>query len=575
VATELISLGILFLCAIIGGIIAARLKQPAVFGLLLVGAIVGPGALNLVQDPNIIKWMADFGAILILFIIGLEFDVSKIMKLGARSILIGMLKFAIVLFVGYETTLILGFSSKVALFVGVILSFSSTVVVVKVLEQKEMFSRKEVPLLVAVLIIEDIIAVLALTFFSGLKDSNAGLTSTFEHIIFSIGILIFAYFIMIKILKYMINIVLKNNSDESVLTLLSLAIGALFSYLAFYLGLTPSFGAFLAGSLIASLPNAKEYGRAIHPFAMILTSVFFISMGTLVDFKSIELNIALIVALLLTIFITRFIAIGFLTYLLANFKNDQPYFSSIAMISVGEFSLLVAKESEAFGLGIDLVTITAAIIFISAIIMSISINYSEKIHSKLNSGLPLKTKLKLERMSDYLRKFFDQLEIETYFTKKLKSDSKIVFAMVILAVLAFFVLRRISIFIKLNFHPIALYSYYLLCSVLMLYLLRLTYKKIREVHHTLSVILTNVDSSRNLKKCYKIINNLVLTLSLFLVAMLFPLLMFALNLNVWANFIPLALIFVACYLMKKMAMLIDGHPHYAPSYNASFSFSKF
>ena len=182
-ATELISLGILFLCAIVGGIIANRLKQPAVFGLLLVGAIIGPSSLNLVKDANMIKIMADFGAILMLFIIGLEFDVSKLVKLGARSILIGLLKVAIILFFGYEMTLLLGFSSKIALFAGVILSFSSTVVVVKILEQKEMFRRKEVPLLIAVLIIDDVIAVFALTFFSGIKDATTSLMSTFEHII--------------------------------------------------------------------------------------------------------------------------------------------------------------------------------------------------------------------------------------------------------------------------------------------------------------------------------------------------------------------------------------------------------
>ena len=128
-AAELVSLGILFVCAIIGGIIATRFKQPAVFGLLLVGALVGPHALKLVDNVDMITSMADIGAILMLFTIGLEFDVSKLMKLGARSLLIGLLKFAIVLFFGYQATLLMGFSTKVALFIGVILSFSSTVVV--------------------------------------------------------------------------------------------------------------------------------------------------------------------------------------------------------------------------------------------------------------------------------------------------------------------------------------------------------------------------------------------------------------------------------------------------------------
>ena len=572
--TELISLGILFFCAIIGGIIAARFKQPAVFGLLLVGAVIGPNLLNLVQDLSMIKIMADFGAILILFIIGLEFDVSKLMKLGARSILIGLLKFAIVLFFGYEVTLLMGFGSKAALFIGVILSFSSTIVVIKVLEQKEMFRRKEVPLLIAVLIIEDILAVLALTFFSGVKDSSSGLISTFERIIFSIAILIFVYLVMMKILKYAVNIILKNSSDESVLTFLSLGIGASFSYFAFYLGLTPSAGAFLAGSLIASLPNAKEYSKVIQPYSLIFTSIFFIAMGTLVDFKTIQLNLALITALILVVLISRLIGIGFLTFLLANFKNEQPLFSSIAMISVGEFSLLVAKESKKFGIGLDLVTITAAIIFISAMLMSIFINYSENLHNALNSRISLKARLKLERISNYMRKFFDQIEIENFFTKKLRSESKLFLILVILFTFTFFILRRISLIIQFNNKPFILYSFYVISSIILIYILNLIYKRLRVMHYTLSVILTNVDNSKNLKKCKKILNNLLIALMLLFLGMLFPFVIFIFNLNSWTNTIPFALIITALYSLKSLVLMIDSSSSDISSYNVSITTAK-
>lgn len=572
-ATELIGLGILFLCAIIGGIIATRFKQPPVFGLLLVGAIIGPSTLNIVQDLSMINMMADLGAILLLFAIGLEFDISKLMKLGARSFLIGFLKFGIVLFFGYETTLLLGFSSKVALFVGVILSFSSTVVVIKVLEQKEMFKRKEVPLLVAILIIEDILAVFALTFFSGIKDSSSSFLSIFEHIIFSIAILIFAYLIIMKILKYAVNIILRNNSDESVLIFLSLGIGALFSYFAYYLGLTPSAGAFLAGSLIASLPNAKEYGKAIHPYAIIFTSIFFMAMGTLVNFKSIESNIALIAALIVAVLVSRFIAIGLLTFLFANFKNEQPFFSSIAMISVGEFSLLVAKESEKFGLGIDLVTITASLIFITAILMSIGINYSEPLHNFINSRAPIRTRLRFERFSDYMRRFFDQMEIESVSTKKLGSDSKFASILAILTLLTFFILRRVS-FILQPYSLVLVYIFYVLGAVLILYLLHLVYKRLQSMHGTLSFILTNVDSSRNLKKCRRILNNLLSALLLVFLSITFPFIMFSLDLNVWTNIIPFALIIIAFYFLRDLFSLIDGSSH-SVSYAASAAIAKF
>ena len=571
-AAELISLGVLFLCAIIGGIIAARFKQPPVFGLLLIGAIIGPSSLNLVKDLSMINMMADLGAILLLFAIGLEFDVSKLMKLGARSVLIGLLKFAIVLFLGYETTLLLGFSSKVALFVGVILSFSSTVVVIKVLEQKEMFKRKEVPLLIAILIIEDMLAVFALTFFSGIKDSSASFLSVLEHIIFSIAILIFAYFIIIKILKYGVNIILRNSSDETVFIFLSLGIGAIFSYFAFYLGLTPSAGAFLAGSLVASLPNSKEYGRAVHPYAIIFTSIFFMAMGTLVDFQSVREHLPLIGILLAVVIIARFIGIGLTTSLLANFKNEQPVFASIAMFSIGEFSLLVAKESQKFDIGVDLVTITAAIIFISAILMSISINYSESLHNFFSSRAPIKTRLRLERISDYMRRFFDQMEIENFSTKKLHMESKLAFILAVLTLFAFFILRRISFIIK-SHHLIFVYLFYALSAILVIYLLSLVFKRLKSMHGSLSFILTNVDSSRSLKKCRKILNAFLLVLALLFSAMLFPFAMFAFKMNAWANIIPFALILGAFYFIKESFALIDGVQHF--SYGASLSAAKF
>ncbi|MBI2655480.1 cation:proton antiporter [Candidatus Woesearchaeota archaeon] len=574
-ATELISLGILFVCAIIGGIIANRFKQPAVFGLLLVGALIGPGTLNLVKDQSMIGIMADFGAILILFIIGLEFDVSKLIKLGARSILIGLLKFAIVLFLGYEVTLLLGFSAKIALFLGVILSFSSTVVVVKILQQKEMFARKEVPLLIAVLIIEDVLAVFALTFFSGIKDASSGLLNVFEHIVFSLAILIFAYLVTMKILGYVVGVIIKNNSDESVLIFLSLAMGALFSYFAIYLGLTPSAGAFLAGSLIASLPNAKDYGRAIHPYALIFTSIFFISMGTLVDFSIIRENAFLIFALIAIVLISRFIAIGFLTYLLANFKDEQPFFSSIAMISVGEFSLLIAKESQKFNLGIDLVTITASIIFLTALLTSLGLSYSENLHSSLNSRMPVRARLKLERLSSYMRKFFDQMEIENFFTNKLKKESKAAFMLLALALFASLISRRVSIELGQRNNSLFLYGFYVLSAMMMIYIGNLVYKKFRDIHHTLSSILTHVDASRNLQKCRSILNNLLLTLLLFFSAMLFPFAIFMFNLNAIANLVPFIFAIAAFYYMKRLIMLIDGSSHYTPSYNASLAISKF
>ncbi|MEK6828053.1 MAG: hypothetical protein AABX78_01770, partial [Nanoarchaeota archaeon] len=240
---------------------------------------------------------------------------------------------------------------------------------------------------------------------------------------------------------------------------------------------------------------------------------------------------------------------------------------------VGEFSLLVAKESEKFGIGIDLVTITAAIIFISAILMSIGINYSESLHNALNSRVPMKAKLKLERISSYMRKFFDQLEIENFFTKKLRSDSKLTLMLMIMALFTFFILRRVSSMIEVRYHAIVLYAFYAISAALMLYLLNLVYKRLKALHHTLSVILTNVDNSKNLKKCTRILNNLLFALLLFFSAMLFPFAMFALNLNTWANILPFILVIASFYYIRNLIILIDG-THSNLSYRAGVAAAK-
>jgi len=206
--------------------------------------------------------------------------------------------------------------------------------------------------------------------------------------------------------------------------------------------------------------------------------------------------------------------------------------------------------------------------------MSIGINYSENIYSSLNSRIPMKTKVKFERISNYMRGFFDQLEIENFFTKKLKHDSKITFMLVITALFTFFVLRNVSLIVELNGSRYVLYTFYFVSAALMLYLASLVYKRISVLHHTLSVILTNADSSRNLKKCEAILNNMLLALILFLSAMLFPFIMFAFDLGLWANVVPIILAITAFLYFKRLTALIEGNSNYVASYAASMSVAK-
>jgi len=451
--------------------------------------------------------IAEFGAIILLFVIGLEFDIKKMLKFGLRSIIVALMKNAFTIFLGYEVSVLLGFSPRASLFLGVILAFSSTVVIVKVLEQKEMFQRKEVPFLISILIIEDIIAVIAISFFSGVRNSSAGLLSSIEHIFLSLVIMAIAYIAMLRLIRYVIKIVSKSQNEDYI-TFLSLALCGSFSYFAFFLGLSPSAGAFVAGSIVASLPNSKSYATAMGPYVLIFTSIFFISIGTLVDFGAILPNLYLILALIAVVFITRLLIFNLLTSIFVNFRGEQSIFSGIVMLSIGEFSLLIAKESTKFNLGIDLVTITSVIIFITAVIMSLSVNHMNKLSHfftpRLNQGIGRK----INSVSEKIRMFFDHIEIESFFTKKLKSEIKTSFFWLGILLAFAFVARR-----------------YLSKMISSINIGVITYTS-----HFLSVALTFV---------------------LLFAALAFPFVMFLENLGVMYNVLPFVLIAISAFVLYQ------------------------
>ena len=147
--------------------------------------------------------------------------------------------------------------------------------------------------------------------------------------------------------------------------------------------------------------------------------------------------------------------------------------------------------------------------------------------------------------------------------------------LLVLALFVSLILRRISIEINQKYNVLFLYGFYVLSAMILLYIGNLAYKKFKEMHDTLSAILTHVDASRNIQKCKSILNNLLLTLLLFFSAMLFPFVIFMFNLSTIANLMPFILAVAAFYYLKKLIVLIDGSPHYAPSYNASVAISKF
>lgn len=551
---ELISLAVLFLFVAVGGIISARVKQPIGIGLLLVGAIIGPNMFNLIRDQSLIELMIDFGAILLLFVIGLEFAISKLLKIGAKAIMFGLLKTGVVFFMTFETFLFLGLGVQMGIIFGIILSFSSTVVIVKILEGKGLYHREEMPLLIGVLFVEDIIAVIILTFLSKSAEVGGAL-GIFEQIFISMAVLTFTYIVMLKVANPIISWFLKNSGDD-LSPFIALGMCAGFSYLAYALGLSPATGAFLAGSVVASCPHVNLFKYSVRPYTETFTSLFFLAMGTMVNFASLRTMLPLICVLLVLVVVSRFVAVGFMSSLITNFSKEQVIFSSIAMVAVSEFSLLIAKLSMGLGTGFDVVSLTAFLILITSVIMSFSISHYQKVSTLIeDANVPKDWTSKPKSLSRYINLLINELDVENANTKMFKRlffNAGLSFFSVLLVVVGW---RRLAFLLGGSGLSFPVYAAHVVGIGVSAYLLYVCYVNSRKMYNILVVILSNNDSF-HLGRSMRILNNLLITLALFLAAIFSPFVLA--GLPGWVNVVPFVLIGFAVVRFVKTVRVIDN-----------------
>lgn len=356
-----LQLGLMVAFSTLGIVVATKFRQPPVIGLIIAGVAIGPKALGLVSQTDIISVFADIGSVLLLFAIGVEFSVSKLLRHGITSVFVGLMKVSAIFFLSYQLGLALGFDSVSCLYLGALLSITSTTLMMRILKDKKMFDRDEMPVLFGSMVVEDIIAVFFLTFFSAL---NAGGNTSAFSILFSISkavlILVVGYLVLSAVLKPIVKWMGRYQSRGDAILSAALGLGLGLAGFASVLGLSPAIGAFLAGSLSAGIQSRDEIERQINPFILLFSSVFFLSIGMMVDLAAVAAHWEIIAVITVASIIFTFLASSASTYL-NGFSSPSAVFSGLAMIAVGEFSLLIAKQAPSYN-GFDFVGLTSVLV---------------------------------------------------------------------------------------------------------------------------------------------------------------------------------------------------------------------
>ncbi len=372
-----------------------KLKLPTALGYILAGMLIGPYTFFMPTVTNIpnINDMADLGVIMLLFALGLHFNFAKLRKVGSVAIFAGSGTIVSMITVGYLLGLALGWSETTAFFLGTMMAFSSTAFIMMGLSQRGVTEHKFSQIALAILIIEDIAAVLILTIISGI--ALTGTISPDQIVVALATMMAFILFFLsfgFLVLPGLIRWVASTGSRE-VLLMVSLGLCFGFSIVGAMLGLSVAIGAFLTGAVIGGCKEAPKVERDITPLRVVFTAVFFVSVGMLFDPMSL-VNHWPTVVIIATVFV---VAKGLLSttgpFLLGQ-SGHNAIKVGLTMTVLGEFSFIIARE----GLKAHIIPPELYQIIISASIMTLAINVilTAKTHHIIR-GLSARTPLSLKR----------------------------------------------------------------------------------------------------------------------------------------------------------------------------------
>ena len=394
----LIDIGLVIIFAAIGAIAARLFRQPLILGYIIAGVVIGPAVLGLIGDMSVIQTLAELGIAFLLFFIGLEFDISKIKKLGLSVSVIGIFEVALITIVGTLLACIfLDFTA--ALYIGFILAFSSTMIVVKLIIDKKEMDTLHGRIILGILLIQDVIVVIALPFLA-----TAGATITVSYIFQIILGLVIMFLLVILLQKYILKRVFRVATDnQEFLFIFALAIAFVFMGISYIFGFSLAIGGFLGGLAVATRPYNFEIAGRIKSLKDFFAVLFFVSLGSLLTFDSMGMNAVWVIVIAIGVVLILKPVIFFFLLKAFKFSNRVSLLTSTSLAQVSEFSLIIAAQGLlAAHLQQSLFNAVIIVAIVTIVLTNYLIKYDNKIYGFFSNWLiPLErwtSKRDLERV---------------------------------------------------------------------------------------------------------------------------------------------------------------------------------
>jgi len=400
--TLISDLALMLLTAGVVTVLFRKLNQPLVLGYIVAGFLISPyvGFFPTVMDTHSIETWKEIGIIILMFYLGLEFNLHKLAKVGGTGFITAMVEVLGMLLLGFAAGRLMGWSVMDSVFLGGMLSMSSTTIIIKAFEELNMMKKPYTGLVFGTLVIEDIAGIFMMIVLSTISVSRniSGLDLALTILMLMLYLAIWLI-LGIYVLPTLLNKAQKLMNDE---TLLVVSLGICFGMvlLADALGFSSALGAFLAGSLLAGTVHAERVEHLTKGVKDLFGSVFFISVGMMVDPAQLaEHWLPILIISLLTIFGKLF----FSTFgmLLSGQPLENAVRSGFSLAQIGEFAFIIASLGLSLGvIGDFMYPIVVTVSVITTFTTPFCIKFSDTAVPWLEKHLPDKVLTYLSRHTD-------------------------------------------------------------------------------------------------------------------------------------------------------------------------------
>ncbi len=354
-----LSTGVLFLFS--------RLRVPTILGFLLTGTLAGPHAFGLISAVHEVEIFAEIGVVMLLFTIGIEFSLTNLLQIKRAALLGGLLQVSSTIIVSFLIYSGMGLPQGESVFLGFVISLSSTAIVIKLLQERAEIYSPHGRISLGILIFQDIVVVPMMLLTPILAGGSESLGPSLLFLLIEGIIIVLLVIVSARtIVPWVLHQIARTRSRELfLLSILLMCLGV--AWLTSSIGLSLALGAFLAGLVISESEYSHEALTNILPFRDIFTSLFFVSIGMLLDIEIFFQRPMIIVLVALGILALKLITTSFSTILI-GFPLRTAILVGLALCQVGEFSFILSKR----GIDVGLLDENSYQVFLSVTILTMA-----------------------------------------------------------------------------------------------------------------------------------------------------------------------------------------------------------